>query len=320
MRVLVTGASGFIGGHLCAWLLERGHEVVAASRVVGRAPAGTVERVVGDIDERTDWAGAFQGVDAVVHLAARVHVMRDTSNDPLEDFRRTNTRGTRRLAESAAVAGVRQFVFLSSVKALGERTTTEPFTAHTVGRPEDPYGRSKHEAEQQLRELSRQTGLPTVIVRTPLVFGAGVGGNFASMLSWVNRGIPLPLASVHNSRSMVSVRNLCSLLAACVEAPELGSHTVMAGEDTSPSTPRLLQMIASGLARPSRLFPFPPALLRGAGRALGQGDAVRRLTDSLEVRYGSTSGGWRWEPEETFEAGIARTSEWFVRRHGQAGR
>lgn len=320
MRVLVTGASGFIGGHLCALLLARGHEVIAASRVTGRAPAGTVERVVGDIDDRTHWDQALKGVDAVVHLAARVHVMHDTSNDPLEAFRRTNTRGTQRLAESAADAGVNQFVFLSSVKALGERTTDEPYTATTRGRPEDPYGRSKYEAEELLAAVSRETGMAVVVIQTPLVFGAGVGGNFVSMLSWVDSGVPLPLSSISNRRSMISVRNLSALVAHCLEVPELGSHRVMAGEDTSPSTPDLLRLIAAGLGRRARLIPVPSWLLVAAGRLVGRAEMVRRLTDSLEVRYGSTNPKWSWTPPESFEVGIGHVTEWFRRGRAEGGR
>ena len=314
MKILVTGANGFVGAHLCELLLERGHEVVAAVRSSGSAPVGSREVQISDIASFTDWTGALGGVDGVVHLAARVHVMNDRAKNPLAEFRRVNVDGSTALARAAALAGVRRFVFLSSIKVNGERTQGVPFTAHDAAAPLDPYGVSKYEAEVVLAEMARDSGLELVIVRTPLVYGPNVRGNFIKMLDLTRSGLPLPLGSVRNRRTMASIWNLVDLLEKAVVETGPAGALILAGDTFSPSTAELLREIAKLMNRPSRLFALPVNLLHFAGRVTGRAGLIKRLAGSLEVEAGSSSNNWKWSPPTTFASSIARTVEWYVAR------
>lgn len=307
MKILVSGANGFIGRHLSAHLLETGHEVTAAVRAHGAAPTGTTEVVTGNLGADTVWDGLLAGHDAVIHLAARVHVMHDTSADPLAAFRSVNTAGTERLARAAAQQGVARLVFLSSIKVNGERTHGRPYTALDDPQPQDPYGLSKYEAEVALRRVERDLGIEVVIVRTPLVYGPHVGGNFVRLLALTRRGVPLPLASVRNRRTMVSVWNLVDLLEKSASDAEAAGALVLAGDAFSPSTAQLFRELSSAMGRKSRLFSFPPGLLHLAGRLTGQSAIIKRLTESLDVQAGSSSNGWAWVPPVQFAESIRRT-------------
>jgi UDP-glucose 4-epimerase len=311
MKILVTGANGFVGGHLVPHLIAAGHEVTAAVRTGGSAPAGSREVVSGDIGPDTDWSGLLTGHECVIHLAARVHVMNDTSTDPLAEFRSVNTAGTEKLALAAADQGVARFVFLSSIKVNGEATSDTPFSVSDVPHPLDPYGISKHEAEIALRRVEAQTGLEIVIVRTPLVYGPGVGGNFISLLKIARQGIPLPLGSVRNRRTMTSVWNLVNLLESAGSVAAARGALVLAGDSVSPSTAELLRQIYTSMGKPNRLVPFPVALLSLAGAVLGRSSMVERLTGSLEVSVGSSSRDWIWVPPMSMEEGIKHTVEWY---------
>jgi nucleoside-diphosphate-sugar epimerase len=312
MKILVTGANGFVGRHLCGHLLERGHEVTAAVRTPGTAPAGTFERVIGAIGVDPIDPSLVAGHETIVHLAARVHVMNDTSANPLAEFRGVNVEGTMALARAAAGEGVERFVFLSSIKVNGEATRGVPFRASDNPNPQDPYGVSKYEAELSLRALQAQNDLDVVIVRTPLVYGPQVGGNFIKTMGLARRGIPLPLASVHNSRTMSSVWNLVDLLEKCAFDPRAAGALVMAGDSFSPSTADLFRQLSAAMGKSSRLFPFPPALLKLAGLLSGKSAIVDRLVGSLEVHSGSSSTAWTWEPPYLFEDSIRRTAEWYM--------
>ena len=311
MKIFVTGANGFVGKHLCAHLLERGHEVTAAVRSSGSAPVGTTEVIITDIGSGTQWGGVLNQHDAVVHLAARVHVMHETSADPTAEFREVNSAGTEVLARAAAASGVSQFVFLSSIKVNGEETTVRPFDADSAPSPVDPYGMSKFEAEQALAVVAREHEMGVVIVRTPLVFGPGVGGNFVRMLAIARRNVPLPLGSVRNRRSMVSVWNLSDLLERAATDSAASGALVMAGDTLSPSTPELLRMIGAAMGARSRLVNFPVALLVKISALLGKGPEIHRLVSSLEVVAGSTSNEWVWAPTTDFTEAIERTVEWY---------
>lgn len=314
MRIMVTGANGFVGAHLCKLLLERGHEVVAVVRSAGSAPVGTREVQVLDIGSSTDWSDSLHNIDAVIHLAARVHVMQDRAQDPLSEFRRINVAGSVALARAAARAGVGRFVFLSSIKVNGEQTKGEPFTASDLPGPLDPYGISKHEAEVALRNTARDSGLELVIVRTPLVYGPNVGGNFLRMLDLTRSGIPLPLGSVRNRRTLASVWNLTDLLERAVVEDEAAGALMLAGDSFSPSTAQLLREIAKSMKRRSRVMWFPVGLLDFAGRVTGKTGLIGRLVGSLEVKAGSSSNGWRWTPKFTFANSIERTVQWYAAR------
>jgi nucleoside-diphosphate-sugar epimerase len=314
MKILVTGANGFIGSHLCKHLLAKDHEVLAVVRTKGSAPPATTELVIPDIGPTTSWLGSFSDIDAVVHLAARVHVMNDTSADPEAEFRRINAAGTATLAREAANSGVRRFVYLSTIKVNGERTDGTPFSATDAPRPQDPYGLSKHEGELELRRLEEESAMELVIVRTPLVYGPGVGGNFVRTLNLVERSIPLPLASVRNHRTMASVWNLVDLLEKGVTEEAAAGALILAGDEHSPSTAELFREMAQAMGQRSRLFPFPIWVLRLAGRVTGKSAVLDRLTGSLEVAQGSSSNGWRWSPPFTFGESIERTARWYMNR------
>lgn len=319
MKILITGANGFIGRHLVEHLLEVGHAVTAGVRTSGAAPAGTREVIIGDIGPDTNWVGILGGHDAVVHLAARVHVMRDHSGDPLEEFRRVNTAGTARLARAAAEQGVPRFVFLSSIKVNGERTNGVPLTAQDTPQPQDPYGVSKYEAELALRQLERESGFELVIVRTPLVYGPHVHGNFEKLLGLASRGVPLPLASVENRRTMTSIWNLVDLLEKSASDTEAAGALVLAGDACSPSTAQLLRELSAAMGKRSRLFRFPVALLRLAGRISGGSAMVERLTGSLEIVPGASTTRLTWFPPFTFKDSIQRTVDSYTDYHNREG-
>ena len=317
MKILVTGANGFVGRHLVAHLIAAGHGVTAVVRAPGRAPEGSSETIVQEIGPATDWSGLLAGHDAVIHLAARVHVMNDDAPNPIDEFRRVNTAGTAALARAAAEQGVGRLVFLSSIKVNGEATSGTPFTALDAPAPKDPYGVSKLEAETQLRSIERDTGLDVVIIRTPLVYGPGVGGNFVRILSLAKKGIPLPLGSVRNRRTMTSSWNLSDLLERAATEPAAAHGLMLAGDAHSPSTAELARQLRSAMGGGNRVFPFPPALLDLAGRATGRSAVISRLVDSLEVEAGSSATAWSWVPPYSFEDSVARTAGWYEQQQEQ---
>lgn len=308
MRVLVTGASGFVGSHLVPALVDRGHDVVATVRREGSAPPGAAESVVGAIDGETEWGAALDGIDAVVHLAARVHVMRDDASDPLTEFRRVNTAGTSRLLDAALERGVKRFVFLSTIKVNGEKTTDHPFDAHSPRRPVDPYAQSKAEAEALLLQAADRGGIDVVIVRTPLVYGPGVGGNFHSMLTIAKTAAPIPVGSIRNRRTMTSVWNLADAIASALVAPPERAAILVAADATSTSTAEVVAALRKALHRPAGVIPFPVRLLRLLGRVAARTSFVDRLTDSLEVVPGTTSTKWHWAPPYS----TTQSLEWTV--------
>ncbi len=312
MRILVTGANGFVGAKLCTVLPRPGSVVRAGCRRGGTVPAGAQEVArIGDAGPEADWTAALAGVDAVVHLAARVHVMREESRDPLAEFRRVNVAGTRRLAECAVQAGVRRFVYVSSIKVNGERTGSRPFTETDPPCPEDAYAQSKYEAEMALREIAARTGMEIVIVRPPLVYGPGVKGNFLALLRVVQMGLPLPLASCNNRRSLVGLSNIADLLALCVTHPAAAGETFLAADGEELSTPELLRRAGRALGRPARLFPVPPALLRAGARMLGRAGAGERLCGSLQIDISRTRRILGWNPPSSVDEELARTAQWY---------
>jgi nucleoside-diphosphate-sugar epimerase len=312
MRVLVTGATGFVGNVLCETLAARGHHVRAALRSARAVSAAIAEQeIVGEIDSRTDWTRALAGIDAVVHAAARVHVLNDNpANTAL--YEETNTLGTRQLATAAASARVRRFVFLSSVKVNGEETSGRPYTASDTPRPVDPYGVSKWHAEQHLRDVASGSAMSVAIVRPPLVYGPGVRANFLRLLSWVAAGKPLPFGSVDNRRSLVNVWNLADLLCTLVERDTLPADTWMISDGEDVSTPELIRRIAKALGRPGRLIPVPEVLFHLAGRLLGKSEYVRRVCGSLAVDISPALRDLGWRPPVSMHQALERTAQWFL--------
>jgi nucleoside-diphosphate-sugar epimerase len=307
VRILLTGASGFVGTAALTALAQRGHPVRAAAR---RSLPHADTMLVTDIGPDTDWRVALAGCDAVVHLAARVHVMREGSADPLAAFRRVNTAGTLALAEQAAAAGVRALVFASTVKVLGESSARgRPFTDTDPPAPMDPYAISKAEAERGLADIATRTGMRVVALRPPLVYGPGVGANFLRLMRGIERGTPLPLGAIANRRSLVYVGNLADAIAFCVEREEArGAYLVSDGADLA--TPELVRRLAAALGRPARLLPVPAGLLRTAGALLGKRAEMERLLGDLAVApNGLARLGWR--APFTVDEGLRATAAWF---------
>lgn len=308
MKVLITGASGFVG-HSTSNVLElRGEQVV---RAVRKEQPNSL--VVGDIGPNTCWHEALSKCGAVIHLAARVHVMNEMSSDLLAEFRRVNVAGTANLARQAAEAGVRRLVFLSSIKVNGESTEEGlPFIADDDPVPKDPYGASKHEAEQVLYQIAADTGMEVVIIRPPLVYGPRVKANFESMMRWIARGIPLPLAAVtQNRRSLVALDNLVDLIIACLSHPAAANQTFLVSDGDDISTADLLRRMGAALGRPARLFYVPPSMLKVGAHLMGKPDIYQRLCGSLQLDIAKTRRLLNWTPPVSVDEGLRRAAEGF---------
>ncbi|WP_199688183.1 UDP-glucose 4-epimerase family protein [Noviherbaspirillum sedimenti] len=311
--ILVTGATGFVGSALVRRLLDEDtfrRLAVAVRSDDRRFPDRVARHVVGDMDGATDWSLALDGVSAIVHCAARVHVMMDTAADPLEEFRRVNVQGTLALARQAAAAGVRRFVFISSIKVNGEATPLgRPFTADDTPAPLDAYGISKLEAEQGLLDLSAQTGMELVIIRPPLVYGPGVNANFAAMTRWLQRGVPLPLGSIDNKRSLVAVDNLVDLIVTCITHPAAANQTFLVSDGEDISVSELLRRMAQAMGRPARLLGVPARFLELAASMLGKKNIAQRLCGSLQVDIEKTRRLLGWHPQITLDQGLKKVAE-----------
>ncbi len=315
-RILITGATGFVGTAVCRRIIQTGWKVRSAVRSLPdhvRLVAGTEVFPVGSIGPDTEWAKALAEVDVVIHLAARTHVTREVHADPLKTYRLTNVEGTTRLARAAASAGVKRFIFLSSVKALGEGRVA-PYTERDAAAPEDPYGISKWETEQALHRISRETGIELVILRPPLIYGPGVKANFLQLMGIVWRGIPLPFANVDNRRSFLYVENLVDLIGQCCYRPEAAGKTYLVSDGDDVSTPELITRIADCFCRPARLFPFPDGILRLAGRLSGRSASIERLLGSLIVDSSFVRRDLAWQVPYTLEQGLQDTVRWYISR------
>lgn len=307
MKILVTGANGFVGGALCAELIKQGFTVSAAVRGKNSVTSCT-PIVVGNINGATNWTEALSGVDVVIHLAARVHVMHEVEADPLTEFRQVNVQGTLNLASQAVKAGVKRFIFVSSIKVNGEQTPFgQPFTALDTPNPQDAYGISKYEAEQALLALAKETGLEVVIIRPPLIYGAGVKANFASMMRAVQRGIPLPFGAIDNKRSLVYVGNLVSLMIKCIDHPAAVNRVFLVSDDHDVSTTELLQACAVALGVKPKLIPVPQKLIEMAATLIGKKALAQRLCGNLQVDIKHTRRLLGWEPPYAVADGLKAT-------------
>ena len=308
MRTFVTGASGFVGRTLIHTLSLRSHEIVAAMRAAPSdrdTPSNSV--AIGDINATTNWSAALHGADAVVHLAARVHVMRDTAIDPLAEFRRVNTDGTLNLARQAAAAGVKRFIFLSSIGVNGNSTSQgKIFTENSASLPHDPYSVSKHEAEVGLRAISKSTGMEIVIIRPTLVHGSKAPGNFGKLTRLVAKGLPLPLASIQNRRSLVGIENLVDFIITCLEHPAAANETFLVSDGEDLSTPDLFRRMAHSMNRPARLLPVPKSVLMAAASMFGKREMAQRLCGSLQVDISKARALLGWNPPVSLDEGLRR--------------
>lgn len=306
--ILLTGSTGFVGSALLSELKKfPDFRVISAVRSAV-SPASDDVVVVGNIDGTTDYSSALNGVDVVVHSAARAHIMRDEVADPLAEYRTVNVEGTLNLAKQAVAAGVKRFVYISSIKVNGESTTgLQAFTESDSAKPEDPYGVSKHEAEEGLRLLAEETGLEVVIIRPPLVYGPGVKANFLSLLKLSATALPLPFGSLKNKRSMVYVGNLVSFIILCIQHPAAANQTFLVSDGEDVSLRNLVTYIRLCLGRSPRLLPVPVGLFKLAGALTGKRDVVDRLVGDLQVDSSKVRTLLGWAPPYTVEQGIAAT-------------
>ncbi|MDN7698196.1 SDR family oxidoreductase [Burkholderia semiarida] len=318
-HLVVTGANGFVGRAVCRLALDAGHAVTALVRRPGGCVDGVREWVHGgaDFDGLAEEWPADLTADCVIHLAARVHVMRDESPDPDAAFDATNVTGTLRLAEAARKHGVRRIVYASSIKAVGESDGGAPLSESVRPNPQDAYGRSKLRAEQQLARFGASAGLDVVVVRPPLVYGPSVRANFLRMMDAVARGMPLPLGSVSSRRSIVYVDNLADAMLQCATNPHAAGECFHVADDDVPSVTGLLRLVGDALGKPARLLPVPAALLRALGKVTGRSAAIDRLTGSLQLDTGRIKRVLGWQPPYTTRQGLEATAAWYRSRDTQ---
>jgi nucleoside-diphosphate-sugar epimerase len=316
-RILVTGANGFVGSALCSLLQDSGFLVRGSVRDQSRIPsrggpeyAALEWLVLHDRSTEVETQQALHGVQAVIHLAARVHVMADRAADPLSEFRRVNIDWTERLARNAVSQGVRRFVYMSSVKVNGEESCV-PFTEQDAPNPQDPYGISKWEAEQALARVSSQTGLEVVVVRSPLVYGPGVGANFLQLFGVLRRRIPLPLAGVDNRRSLIFRGNLVDALMLCTRDNRAAAQTYLVSDGEDLSTPELIRRLAKALGLPHRLWPVPLSVLRWIGLVAGKQAMIDRLLGSLQIDSSKIRRELNWSPPYSIDQGLSETAAWY---------
>lgn len=310
MLIAVTGANGFVGRRLSAFLTQAGNEV----RGIVRSNPSNGQLGCGSLEEPIDWNPMLTDVDVVIHTAARVHHMQDDPKTSEQKYFHVNHLATLNLARHAAACGIKRFVFLSSIKVLSESTALgQPFRSSTPAKPQDAYARSKLAAEQGLLEIAGETGLEVVIVRPPLVYGPSVKGNFLQLMKLVKQGVPLPIGCITNKRSLVSVTNLCNLLAVCCTHPAAANQTFLVSDDHDLSTPDLVLEVARAMDRAARLLPVPTSALGWLGKLTGKTEQISRLTESLEVDITATKATLNWVPPVSVAEGIRETVTAFLK-------
>lgn len=311
MTVLLTGASGFVGKAVLKTAQQRSIRVRPVFRSMDSAKGHPEAVLVSGLDGAADWSQALKSVDVVIHAAARAHIMREEALDPLAEYRRVNVEGTLNLARQAATAGVRRFVFISSIKVNGEATAPgRPFRAGDAPAPEDAYGQSKAEAEAQLKQVAQEVGMEVTIIRPPLIYGPGVTGNFASLIRWVRRGLPLPLGGVtHNRRSLVGLDNLVDLILVCADHPKAANQTFLISDGEDLSSTELIRRIGKALRRPARLIWVPAGLISFIAGLVGKKGISQRLLGSLQVDIHKTCELLNWKPSVAVDEGLRRAVE-----------
>ena len=312
--ILVTGATGFVGRSVVEQLLNDHYGVRACSRLKNVCNSTGVELYeIGDMLESIDWHQALQDIYVVIHTAARVHIMDDLAADPLTEFRKVNTAGTLNLARQAADAGVKRFIFISSIKVNGEMTLVDqPFRPNDNYIPTDPYGLSKYEAEQGLLAIAKETGMEVVIIRPPLVYGPGVKANFASMMKWSNRGVPLPFGAIHNQRSLVALDNLVDFIIHCIDHPKAANEVFLISDSDDVSTTKLLHKVANAFGKKPRLIPVPVWLMTLVAKLVGKGDVATRLFGSLQVDSSKARELLDWQPVITMDEQLKKTADAYL--------
>lgn len=312
--VLVTGATGFVGGHLLPCLAEHPYQLRIALRNSSpqlSLPPDADLIQVGDIHALTHWQEVLGGVDIVIHLASRAHILKETAADPMAAFKRVNIEGTRALVQQSIQAGVQQFIFISSIGAMATLSDT-CLTEESPCHPDSPYGRSKWQAEQDLIALAQPTAMRWTILRPTLVYGPRNPGNMERLIKLVNQGFPLPFGLIKNRRSLVYVGNLVDAILTSLENPKAFNQTFLISDGLMISTAELIRAIAQALHRPARLLPIPPILIQLLGILTGKTDAVDRLLGSLAVDSDKIFQTLDWTPPYSMEQGLLNTAEWYV--------
>jgi UDP-glucose 4-epimerase len=316
--VVITGANGFVGRALCATLWNLGYRVKTLTRCPYVFEGGIQNIVLTDLNMKAPVLEVMQGVDVVIHLAARVHVMKESSLDVLATlaaYRAINVEMTLNLARQAALAGVQRFIYMSSIKVNGERTVPgKPFKEDDVPAPEDPYGVSKMEAELALLTLSKETGMEVVIIRPPLIYGPGVGANFMTMMRWVAHRVPLPLGAIHNQRSMLALGNLVDFITICIGHPKAAGQVFLVSDGQDISVTQLLHKLASALKVRLFLPPLPVSLIQLVAATLGKGTIAQRLCNNLQVDSTKTQSLLGWSPPLSLDAGLQVTADWYLKK------
>jgi len=312
-KVLVTGANGLVGNSLVTKLLEDKKVIAGVRKDREYSFLGIEMTRYPDIAKNTDWSQILESIRVIVHTAARVHMMDDDADDPLTEFRRVNVDGTLNLARQAATAGVGRFIFISSINVNGKMTLSNfPFKPDDAPTPCDPYGISKLEAENGLMKIARETGMEVVVIRPPLVYGPGVKANFKKMIHCLNKGVPLPLGSIHNKRTLVALDNLVDLINTCIDHPAAANQVFLAGDDEDVSTTLLLQKVGDALGKPARLIKVSPKLIKIGAAMLGKSDTANRLLGNLQVDISKARELLGWEPPVTVDEGIKKAVEGFL--------
>lgn len=315
MKILITGANGFVGKAVTIKLAtNKANTVRVAVRTFVCDFPPSVE-VYPNLDLiSSDWSDVLKEVDVIVHCAARVHIMNERSNNPLEAFRKVNVDGTLRLAKQSAVLGVKRFIFLSSLKVNGEKTEIgNPFTADDAPNPLDPYGISKFEAEEALLKISRESKLEIVIIRPPLVYGPDVKANFLSILRWLDKSIPLPFGRINNKRSFVAIDNLVDLINVCCNHKAAKNQIFMVSDGKDLSTTELFRSIGKALNKKTRLIPIPPSIMTLLAKIFGKSALIKRLFDSLQTDISKNKYLLNWTPPIKFDEALNKTAEYFLK-------
>ncbi len=315
MKVLITGATGFVGKAVCFGAHDAGYDVIAAVRECTQVFSEKIKQLkIVDLSQEIDWENALQGTGVVIHIAARAHVMNDIAIDALTEFRKVNTLATLCLARQAAEAGVRRFVFISSIGVNGNNNI-HPFTASDSPNPQEPYAVSKYEAEEELLALAKTTKMEVVIIRPPLVYGINAPGNFGSLMKWMNKGVPLPFGAVHNQRSLVALDNLVSFIIHCADykkTPQAANQVFLISDGEDVSTTELLQKVAKAFGKKSLLLPVPVSLMILAAKLLGRGDVANRLFGSLQVDSSKARELLGWKPVITMDEQLKKTADAYL--------
>lgn len=313
-KILVTGATGFVGRHLVPHLMREGHQLVCAVSTL-KKNLDVPQLIIGKLEDYGDWTEALAGVDVIIHLAGRAHIMMETAKSPIEEYTKVNTFGTENLALQAARLGVKQFIYLSTIKVNGEFSKNLPFTEESPVNATDPYGLSKLNAEKALLEIAANSSMEVVILRPPLIYGPYVKANFLKMLAWVHQKVPLPLGRINNKRNLLYIENLISALTKVIRNPQAANQIFLVADDEGLSLSQMLRELASGMNIKSRFFSVPTLLLKSLFKLLGKSSWSDRLLSSLEIDNHKIKTSLDWKPPFSAMEGLRQTAKWYQREH-----